>query len=299
MIRPEKLKRKDTVAIVATGRRLDSEIVQAAKKIIEGWGLNVQLGNNLFSTNHSYLSGSDAERFSDLQHALNDREVKAIICARGGYGTTRVLDQLDFSALLKAPKWVCGFSDVTALQLRLINEGVQSIHSTMPVLFSLPEAQFSVECLRKILFGEATDLQAVIDRNNRYGENSAMVIGGNLSLIVDSLGTSSEIQTDGRILVIEEIDEYLYRVDRMMVQLKRAGKLHGLAGLVIGHLTDIKDTELSFGEDVHSLIFNHVKDYAYPVGFNFPIGHENPNLPWIQGGIGKLTVTGGGSSLSF
>jgi muramoyltetrapeptide carboxypeptidase len=299
MIQPPVLKKTDTIGIVAPGRKLDEETVNASIPIIESWGFKVKLGKNIFSAKHSYFSGTDTERLNDLQTMLDDDSLKAIICARGGYGTTRILDQLDFSLFIKKPKWICGFSDITALQLKLQTLDVKSIHSTMPVLFSKPESIASVESLRKILLGGSISLEATNDKRNITGVAQGNLIGGNLSLIVDSLGTSTEIDTKNKILVIEEVDEYLYRIDRMMVQLKRAKKLHHLSGLVVGHLTEMKDTELPFGESAEEIILHHVHDYNYPVGFNFPVGHENPNLPWIQGSSATLTVASEKSTLSF
>lgn len=299
MVQPPFLRSGDTVSLVAPGRKLDEEAVIASGFILKSWGLNVVTGHNLLSTKHSYLSGSDEERLTDIQQALDDSSVQVIICARGGYGTTRILDQLDFTGFLKKPKWICGFSDVTALHLKLQSLNVQSIHSTMPVLFSTKDSVSSVESLRNLLFGNSSVITGEAASQNKLGDCSGELVGGNLSLLTDSLGTSSEVHTDNRILIIEEIDEYAYRLDRMLVQLKRAGKLKNLAGLVIGHMTDIKEGELPFGESVSQIILNHIREYAYPVAFNFPTGHENPNLAWIQGAKGQLSVTDKKSILSF
>lgn len=299
MIFPPTLKKGDTVGIVAPGRKLDVSVVNAAIPSIESWGVNVRTGKNLLSSKHPYLSGTDAERLEDLQNMLDDSSVNAILCARGGYGTTRILDQLNFASFLKNPKWICGFSDITALHLKLHSLGVQSIHGTMPVLFSKLESAGSVESLRKILFGEQVSLNADHHPRNKIGVAQGNIVGGNLSLVVDSLGTSTEIDTKNKIFVIEEVDEYLYRVDRMMVQLKRAKKLQHLAGLVVGHMTEMKDTELPFGEPIEEIILRHVQDYGFPVGFNFPIGHENPNRAWVQGSTAKLKVTSEISVLDF
>jgi muramoyltetrapeptide carboxypeptidase len=230
---------------------------------------------------------------------LDDPSVRAIICARGGYGTTRILDQLDFTSFLKNPKWICGFSDITALHLKLQALNVQSIHSTMPVMFPKKESASSVESLKNLLFGKGDVLTVEASAHNKPGDCSGELIGGNLSLLTDSLGTSSEIRTDNRILIIEEVDESMYRFDRMLVHLKRAEKLKNLAGLVIGHMTDMKESELPFGERVQQIILNHAGEYGYPVAFNFPIGHENPNLAWIQGAKGQLSVTDKKSILTF
>lgn len=299
MIRPAALKKNDTLGIIAPGRKLDNATVQASVRIIESWGYQVKIGNNLFSTAHSYLSGSDEERLVDFQKMLDDPSVKAIICARGGYGTTRILDQLDFSLFLKNPKWICGFSDITALHLKLQSLGVQSIHGTMPVLFSKPESAVSVETLKQILSGNYISLEAPSNSKNKLGKTAGALVGGNLSLIVDSLGTTSEIDTANKILVMEEVEEYVYKIDRMFVQLKRANKLQQLAGIVVGHMTDIRETELPFGESIEEIILNHVREFKYPVGFGFPIGHENPNVAWIEGGYATLQVTAQNSSITF
>jgi muramoyltetrapeptide carboxypeptidase len=299
MIQPPFLTKGDSVCILAPGRKLDSQSIDTSVGIIQSWGLNVTLSRNLLSNAHSYLSGTDDERLSDLQHALSDPSAKAIICARGGYGTTRILDQLDFSTFLKSPKWVCGFSDITALHLKLQALNIQSVHSTMPV--QLPKKEFaeSVESLRSLLFGTRKPLTAKPSTSNRTGSAEAKLVGGNLSLLVESLGTSTEIQTDNKILVIEEVGEYAYRLDRMLVQLKRAGKLKNLAGLAIGHMTDIKESEFPFGETVDQIIRNHTNEFNYPIGFNFSTGHEHPNLPWIEGATATLTVSTDQSTLSF
>lgn len=299
MIQPPFLKHGNSVRILAPGKKLDAQCVTAAVAVIQSWGLNVTLSNNLLSNKHNYLSGTDAERLHDFQYALNDPSNNAIICVRGGYGTTRILDQLDFSSFLKFPKWICGFSDVTALHLKLQTVNIQSIHSTMPVQFFKTEFAGSVESLRSVLFGTPSMLTARPSIYNRAGLASGKLIGGNLSLLADSLGTSTEIQTDNKILVIEEIGEYCYRVDRMLVQLKRAGKLKNLAGLVVGHMTDIKEDELPFGETVEQIIDNHTREFSFPIGFNFPIGHQHPNLAWVEGAVGQLNVTNDPSTLSF
>lgn len=299
MQQPPFLRNGDKIAIVATGRKVKLRDVETAVKIFSSWKLNVTLAPHLFSDGHPYLAGTDEQRLTDLQNAMNDPTIRAIICARGGYGTTRILDRIDFSGFVKDPKWIAGFSDVTALHLALSRLGYESIHGTMPILFSKSDSQESIESLRKILFGEAHVLTAKADEKNKPGEGTGEVIGGNLSLIADALGTRSEPDTAGKILVIEEIDEYLYRVDRMVTQLKRASKLEKLAGLVVGHLTDMKDTELSFGESVENIIRYQTKDYSFPIAFGFPIGHENPNFAWRHGSTMRLTVSPEGSTFEL
>jgi muramoyltetrapeptide carboxypeptidase len=296
---PDLLNTGDKIGILAPARKIHRADVEFATNIFSSWGLETLVAENIFSEHHSYLAGSDEERTSDFQTLLNDPTVKALFSARGGYGSTRIIDQVDYTALLKNSKWFIGFSDITAFHLKFYKMGIASIHGTMPVLFSKRDSAESVESLRKLLFDGECRLEAQVSRDNRYGKVSGTVIGGNLSLIIDSLGTESEPDTNGKILFIEEIDEYLYKIDRMMTQLRRTGKLKNLKGLVVGHMTDIKDSELSFGENVQEIISNAVRDYAYPVGLRFPSGHENPNLAWINGGRATLDVNEAMSSLVF
>ena len=273
--------------------------MDVAIRTFQSWGLQVKLARNLFSNDHSYLAGTDAQRLDDLQSLINNPDVHAIICARGGYGSTRIVDEIDFSPLLKAPKYIIGFSDITAIHLKLYSLGIQSIHATMPILFAKDSSRPSIESLKRMLMEKPDRIQSATSKYSIDGYGRGEVIGGNLSLINDSLGTSSEPDTEGKILVIEEIDEYRYKIDRMLTQLNRAGKLQQLAGLIIGYMTDIKDSELSFGESVEEIILHHVQSYNYPVAFGFPSGHENPNLPWIHGGIAELHVHNGQGMLSF
>jgi muramoyltetrapeptide carboxypeptidase len=296
MIKPPPLALGNTIGLVAPGRKLDAAIIYQAKELIEARGFKVEFGSYLFSTAHSYLSAQDSKRLADLQQMLDNPTISAILCARGGYGTTRILDQLDFSLFQKNPKWICGFSDITALHLKLNSLGIQSIHGTMPVLFNKEDSKTSINSLFSLLTGKDEIIEARGSDFNSVGECTGELIGGNLSLLVDSLGTATEINTTNKILVIEEIDEPAYKVDRMMIQLKRAGKLDKLAGLVVGHMTDIKEGELPFGESVYQILLNPVNENC-PVAFNFPIGHENPNLAWVEGKVSTLIVTKNKSSL--
>jgi muramoyltetrapeptide carboxypeptidase len=264
---------------------------------MQSWGTEVVHAPNLFSNAHEYLAGTDAERLNDLQQSVDDPEIKAIICARGGYGTTRILDKIDFSFLLKNPKWIVGFSDVTALHLRLAKLGINSIHGTMPILFGQQDSRQSVESLWATLKGDQPQISAAPDSNNKHGQATGPIIGGNLSLIVDAIGTPSDPDTEGKILVLEEIDEYTYKIDRMLMHLKRSGKLDRLAGLIIGHMTDIKEPELPFGQSIKEIVLEKTSTHQFPIAFNFPIGHENPNLAWVHGAFMTLTVTANGSQL--
>lgn len=276
MIRPKGLKAGDKIAIVAPAGRLLDGSLNSAINILKAWGLHVVMGEFVHKGNN-YFSGTDDERLADFQKALDNSEIRAIFCARGGYGTTRIIDRINFENLKENPKWIVGFSDITALHFHVHNLGIASVHSVMPTGFGDTESE-SIESLRKILFNEPIQYNLDSDELNINGTCSAQIIGGNLSLITDSLGTSSEIDFDNKILFIEEIDEHLYKIDRMMVQLKRAGKLRALAGLMVGHMTKMKDTKVMFGKNVKELILGHVADYNYPVTFNLPVGHEPLNL---------------------
>jgi muramoyltetrapeptide carboxypeptidase len=299
MIFPQRLQKGDTVGMVAPARKISPAQLDGALIVLESWGLTPKLAKNIFSPNHSYLAGTDAERREDFQRMVNDPGVKAIFCARGGYGSTRIIEEIDFSPMRKNPKWVVGFSDVTAFHLKLLSLGIASVHATMPIFFGQEEAQSSVDSIRKILFSGTCGITFPAEPFNRVGSCSGEVAGGNLSLIVDSLNTDSEPDTDNRILVVEEVDEYFYKLDRMFTQLRRSGELKKLAGLVVGHMTDIKNSDLAFGETVFDIVNHAVRDYSYPVAFSFPSGHRNPNEAWIEGGHAQLEVGLTNVSLSY
>ncbi len=288
-IKPPSLKVKDTIAIVSTARKLPADEINAAVKIIEEWGLNVKLGKHLFDQ-HNQFAGTDEKRLRDFQENIDDKVVKAILCARGGYGTTRIIDNINFYKLYSNPKWIAGFSDVTAILCQLHNLGIESIHSIMPLLFNVPGSEGAVESLRRILFGQKIVYDVLPHSFNKKGYGYGNIIGGNLSMICTLVGTGSDIDTRGKILFIEDLDEYLYHIDRMMVQLKRAGKLHALAGLIVGQMTDMKDNIIPFGATAYEIIKEHTEGYPYPVCFDFPLGHVPENLAIPCGRAASLTV---------
>ncbi len=297
MIVPRPLKPGDKIGIVAPGRKVSPQQMDQAISVFSDWQLNVMLSPNIFGHDHNYLAAKDEGRLSDFQNMIDDPEISAIICARGGYGTTRILDRLDFHHLLQNPKWIVGFSDITAVHLKLNALGIESIHATMPIMFSQEASLPSIASLLEILFGSTSSISAPSNANNKSGSGTGEVIGGNLSLLVDSLSTSGEADFADKILIVEEIDEYLYKIDRMFTHLDRAGKLSRLRGLAVGYFSDIKDTTPGFGETVEQLILEKVGRYNYPVAFNLPIGHENPNLAWRSGSTMTLTVGKNGSGL--
>ena len=286
--RPSYLQRGDEVVIIAPAGRIKEGGLDQSVLELKKWGLKVTIGKHALD-GYNYFSGTDQGRLKDLQSAINSPKHKAIFCARGGYGLTRIIDQIDFSELKVFPKWITGFSDVTTLHLALAKHEIQSIHSLMPTGFESADER-SIESLRKILFGESIVMDVDPSKYNKYGQEEASLIGGNLSLLSASIGTKYELHTAGKILFIEEIDEYLYKVDRMLGQLSRSGKLSKLKGLIIGQMSQMKDTAIPFGINVQQLILDHVSQYDYPVLFNMPIGHQPLNLPVVQEGIYQLDV---------
>ena len=242
MINPPYLKKNDKVAIIAPAKKVSPQDIKMAVQILESWGLEVILGKHLFKT-YNQFAGTDAERTEDLQMMLDNPEIKAIICARGGYGTTRIVDKLDFSEFVIHPKWLVGFSDITVLHCQIHRLGIESIHGIMPLLFPKQTEQ-TIESLRKGLFGENLELHSIHEHSlNRQGETRGLLIGGNLSLFANNIGTPSDIDTKGKILFLEDVSEYLYHLDRMMIHLYRAEKLRNLAGLIIGQFSEIKDNK--------------------------------------------------------
>ena len=291
MLKPRHLSPGDRIAIVAPAGKLKKGSLDQALKVLNSWNLEVIIGDHVYNTNH-YFSGTDEERLTDLQKAINDPTIGAILCARGGYGTTRIIDNLELKALKNYPKWIIGYSDITALHLKMLNENFLSIHGDVGT--TLGSDHEATQALYELLFNERSILQGAEPIRN--GETTAEITGGNLSLIVDSLGGPNEIDSDGRILFIEEIGEKAYRIDRMMIQLLRAGKLNNLAGLAIGHFTYItSDVDYSWQE----IITDIIKEFNYPVALGYKVGHEANNYPIIHGAKYKFKVAEKGSSLSL
>jgi len=297
MLFPNTLKQGSKIAIIAPAGRLADGALKEAEQALTSWGLEVISGRHVYDQN-SYFAGLDNDRLSDLQWALDDLEIDAILFARGGYGTTRILDDIDFSKLKNHPKWLIGFSDITALHLKLQTLGIASIHGPMGTSFGIKDGFNSIEALKKILINGNLDLISALP-SSRAGVVEAEVTGGNLALIVDSLGTSSEIDTNNKILFLEEVGEKTYRIDRMFRQLLRAGKLNNLAGLVVGHFSLIDDGDTPFGQSWKEVIEEVTKPFAYPVAFGFNIGHEPENRPIIVGGVYQLKAREGSSILTM
>lgn len=276
LIVPPYLKKGDTIAIAAPARKISLEELNPALDTLKKWGLRVIYSELLFGQADQF-SGSDADRSADFQRWLDDPQVKAILCARGGYGTLRIIDQLDFTRFRQSPKWIAGYSDVTVLHSHLHHLGYASLHSTMPINFERDPA--STETLRQALFGEP--LHYVVKNEspvvNRIGFAKGQLIGGNLSLLYALQGSNSDLDTRNKILFIEDLDEYLYHIDRMMMSLKRSGKLSHLAGLIVGGMSEMKDNTVPFGETAEEIIYNTIRDYDFPVCYGFPAGHDRMN----------------------
>jgi muramoyltetrapeptide carboxypeptidase len=284
---PASLSKGDKVGIVASARKISKEDIAPSVELLKQWGLEVVLGKNLFNE-YNQFAGTDEERAFDLQTMLDDESIKAIIIARGGYGTVRIIDKIDFTKFEKQPKWIVGYSDVTVLHSHIHTLGIESLHATMPINF-LKNAD-ATESLRKALFGEELNYSVAPFPLNRGGEVKAPLVGGNLSLLYALMASASEIDTRGKILFIEDLDEYLYHVDRMMMTLKRAGKLTHLAGLVVGGMSDMKDNTIPFGKTAEELILDAVKEYNYPLCFNFTAGHIDKNMALFLGREVALSV---------
>ncbi len=289
---PPYLKKGDTIGIVCPAGFLPIEKAKTCIDTLKQWGYQVKLGKTL-GTQFHYFSGTDAERLVDLQEMLDDKNVKAILCGRGGYGVSRIIDALDFKAFKKSPKWLIGFSDITVLHAHLYRQlKTASLHASMAAAFNDGEAEnASIQSIRKAIKGQLLNFNGNPHPFNQLGKAAGELIGGNLSLIVHLIGTKTVYQTKNKILFIEDVGEYIYHIDRMFLQLKRAGLLDGLAGLVIGGFTDMKDTTVEFGMTVYETLNEHLKEYDYPICFDFPVSHETPNYALKVGVKHELSVT--------
>ena len=294
---PPYLKRGDEVAITCPAKKLPYPMTDAVK-LLQSWGLEVVLGETVDASYHQF-AGDDDLRTKDLQRFLDNDNIKAIFAARGGYGTIRIIDKIDFSHFAQHPKWIVGFSDITVLHAHIYNNyNIQSIHGQMPL--NIPDASAkSLTSLKQSLFGEEVAYTLKPNPLNRAGQGKGALIGGNLSLLVAILGSPSDMNYSGKILFIEEVGEYLYATDRLVRTLDRAGKLKNLAGLVVGSFTDVKDNDVSFGQTVPEIIMEVVKHYDFPVCFDFPAGHIPDNRSLILGKITELTVNAEQGNLKY
>lgn len=302
LIQPAFLKSGDTVAIVAPSgviKNREAEI-NRAKQLLKSWNLHVKVGEHVFAqANH--FAGTDAQRCADLQAALDDPTVSAIWCARGGYGTVRILDLLDFTKFKSKPKWLIGYSDITALHNQIHNQGVASIHGIMCVSLTNDVAftDASVTTLKKALFGETLQYTLPNVNYNKVGEATGQLVGGNLTMLQTMLGSITSVDTTNKIIFIEEIGEYKYHIDRLLQSLKRAGYFENCKGVLVGDLTKLRKNTTKWGSSIEQLILDVLTDYNFPIAFGMPAGHEADNRALFLGKTLKMTVGTDKTTLVF
>jgi len=289
MIKPKYLEKGDKIIITSPAGRVTKESVDISAAFLRERGFIVEITENCTSRYFNYAA-TDELRLKEMQESLDDEEASLILCSRGGYGTGRILSSLNFANFEKNPKWVVGFSDITNLHLHLNNLGIMSVHGPMTQSFTLSEDKESVDNLIKLLIGDTFEYNIRNNELNKTGECEAEIVGGNLSIIYSLQGTKYEINTDNKILFIEDLNEYLYHLDRIMISLKLGGKLSKLKGLVVGGFTDMLDHKNPFGKNAYEIIKEHIVEYDYPVCFDFPAGHISNNQPFTVGETYKLEV---------
>lgn len=285
LIQPPYLKKGDTVLILATAGIInDSTIINNGVDLLKSWGLHVKLGNYLYEQNH-HFAGTDKHRLEDFQNAIDDDNIKAVWCARGGYGTVRIIDDIDFTKFKENPKWIIGFSDVTVLHNEIHNLGIETIHAMMPSTLKPgdEEQKKAQKSLKKALFGKKIKYRVSESDYNKDGEAAGQLVGGNLSILYSLLGSKSRISADNKILFIEDVGEYEYHIDRMLLNLKRNGYFDKCKGLIVGGISDVRENDVAFGKTVEEIVLDAVKEYDFPVSFDFPAGHIRDNRTLILG----------------
>lgn len=291
MIQPPRLAPGFTIGILCPAGAIPMEKVTICAHILESWGFQVRIGATV-GTKFGHFSASDSERQKELQSMMDDPEIHAILCARGGYGLSRIVAGLDFTKFKANPKWVVGFSDITVLHAALQKQGIQSIHGPMSAGFGKGDAGLPyIMALKQMLEGNAQPVQAKAHPANHLGNAEGILVGGNLCLITHLIGSENQLDTKGKILCIEDVGEFHYNVDRMLIQCKNAGLLEGLAGLMVGGFTDMQDEASAFGETVIEIIQRLTKGANYPICYDFPLSHELDNMPLQLGALYRLSVT--------
>ncbi len=291
LIIPPYLKKGDSIAITCPAGYMPAQKAQNCINRLQSWGFDVMIGKTLGSNSPTYFSGTDEERLGELQAMLDEPSIKAILFGRGGYGMGRIIDQLDFKKFVRNPKWLVGFSDITVLHTHIFNNyGIATLHAPMAAAFNEPQAEYILS-LKKALLGKKAKYDCAPFPLNKKGKATGQLVGGNLALLAHVTGTKSDFKTNNRLLFIEDTGEYLYSIDRMMQQLKRSGKLKNLAGLIFGGFTDMKDTDRHFGKTIEELLLDVVKEYNFPVCFNFPVSHGLQNYALKIGATFELKVS--------
>ena len=297
MRRPNNLKKGDLIYIVSPAKSIDPESIYFAIKLVESWGFTAECAAHTLGK-HNYFSGSDFDRISDFQLAIDHKDAKAILCARGGYGCVRIVDELNWSNFEQSPKWLIGFSDITVLHHRAQRLSIMSMHATMPLNFQMNSKE-ALETFRSALTGESFSIEAPLSSMNNTGIARGPLVGGNLSIIYSLLGTTDAYDFRGSILFIEDLSEQLYHIDRMLFALQKAGVFDEIKALVIGGMTDLQDTTPSFGMTYEDAILEKVKDNNVPICFNFPTGHIEDNRAMIIGAMVELEVNEQGAKLCY
>jgi muramoyltetrapeptide carboxypeptidase len=297
MIQPQNLQPGDIIGMVCPAGTIPLETVQKCIETLTSWGFTVKLGKTV-GGKHFTFSGTDLERTADLQEMMDDENVKAILCARGGYGLCRIIGHLDFTALKRNPKWIIGFSDITVLHAALQKNQIMSIHGPMAAAFNKgAEGAPYVQALNSIFNGKLCQYETPAHAYNQLGSVTAPIIGGNLCLIAHLIGSVNSITTKGKILFLEDIGEFHYNLDRMVIQMKNAGLFHDLAGLVIGGFSAMRDEPTDIGAGAYEIIQSHIKEFNYPICYDFPISHGLANYPIKLGATYALHVLAKGVTL--
>ena len=293
MVFPPKLKKGDLIGITCPAGFMAAEKAQTCIHTLQDWGYEVLVGQTLGSESQTYFSGTDEERLDELQAMLDNKEIKAILFGRGGYGMGRIIDKLNFKKFKKNPKWVIGFSDITIFHCHVLNNyKIASLHAPMAAAFNDDGYKNEyVNSLAQVLKAKKSKYSFAPDANNQNGKATGTLVGGNLTLFTHTIGTRSEVNTDDCILFLEDIGEQIYGVDRMLIQLKRSGKLKNLAALIIGGFTDTKDTDRPFGKTVSEVFAEHTAEYDFPICYNFPVSHDAENYALIVGGKYQLSLS--------
>lgn len=302
LVCPPYLQVGDTIALLAPAGilRNKKEIIDKAIEEVESWGLHVKVGENMYKQHH-HFAGSDAQRIRDFQAALDNPNIKAIWTARGGYGTVRILDGLDYTKFIQNPKWLIGYSDITALHNQIHNLGFETIHGMMAVNFGSDPIAISetIESFKKAIFGDALVYELPPNSYNKKGTVTGQLVGGNLTLLHCMLGSETSIDTRDKILFIEEVGEYVYHVDRMLQSLKRAGYFKHVKGVIMGDISRIRKNPTPFGKTVQQVVLDNLEGLNIPVAFGMPAGHKDRNVSLIFGRNVTLSVSDKGTKVIF
>lgn len=294
---PPYLKKGDTIGILATARKVDMAPLDAGIKLMEKWGLHVVIGKTI-GLDNDQLAGPDWQRATDLQQMMDNPSIKAIWCAKGGYGTVRLIERLDFTKFRQKPKWFIGFSDATVLHSHINNFDIATLHGMVAISVgrATPEA---IESFRKALFGEKLTYTLPAHKFNKPGKVTGELVGGNLSVLYSIIGSPSEADYKGKIIFIEDLDEYLYHIDRMMMNLKRNDYFKNVKGIIIGGMTKMRDNDIPWGHDALQIIQDITREYNIPICFNFPAGHIQDNRAMVFGKQVTLDVSTTGTKITF